>query len=68
MFDSRTKHRPPSPQKILWFEFLLNPLLLEKHLTEGGTDPSPTDLIIKFLANSISQPNVDSAGNANNNQ
>ncbi|XP_054721357.1 integrator complex subunit 8-like isoform X2 [Uloborus diversus] len=68
MFDSRAKQRPPSPQKILWFEFLLNPTLLEKHLSDGSTDPSPTDLIIKFLTNSVNESHSDQAMGLNNNQ
>ncbi|GFS36772.1 integrator complex subunit 8 [Trichonephila inaurata madagascariensis] len=53
MFDARSKYRPPSVEKILWFEFLLNPALLEKYLSEPNSDLTPTDLIIKFLGNSI---------------
>ncbi|XP_042907329.1 integrator complex subunit 8 isoform X2 [Parasteatoda tepidariorum] len=67
MFDPRSKHRPPSPQKILWFEFLLNPALLERYLSEPNTDPGPTDLIIKFLCNSMNPYGLDQAGNANSN-
>ncbi|XP_033225261.1 integrator complex subunit 8 [Belonocnema kinseyi] len=40
---------PISPDTILWFEFLLNPSLLEKHVSKPSPDPSPTDLIIKFM-------------------
>lgn len=40
---------PISPDTILWFEFLLNPSLLEKHISKPSPDPSPTDLIIKFM-------------------
>ncbi|XP_014469482.1 PREDICTED: integrator complex subunit 8 isoform X2 [Dinoponera quadriceps] len=40
---------PISPDTILWFEFLLNPSLLRKHLSKPFPDPSPTDLIIKFM-------------------
>ncbi|XP_070151537.1 integrator complex subunit 8 [Polyergus mexicanus] len=40
---------PISPDTILWFEFLLNPSLLKKHLSKLFPDPSPTDLIIKFM-------------------
>ncbi|XP_011879399.1 PREDICTED: integrator complex subunit 8 [Vollenhovia emeryi] len=40
---------PISPDTILWFEFLLNPSLLQKHLSKPFPDPSPTDLIIKFM-------------------
>ncbi|EZA60979.1 hypothetical protein DMN91_004729 [Ooceraea biroi] len=40
---------PISPDTILWFEFLLDPSLLQKHLSKPFPDPSPTDLIIKFV-------------------
>ncbi|XP_076174566.1 integrator complex subunit 8 isoform X1 [Ptiloglossa arizonensis] len=40
---------PISPDTILWFEFLLNPSLLEQHLSKPFPDPSATDLIIKFM-------------------
>nr|CAD7454749.1 unnamed protein product [Timema tahoe] len=54
---------PISPDTILWFEFLLDPKLLENHLRkpnpgkhclvqpykEAPAYPSPTDLIVKFL-------------------
>lgn len=41
---------PISPDTILWFEFLLKPELLKEHLRKSNPDPSPTDLIIKFLS------------------
>lgn len=41
---------PLAPETILWFEFLLDGTLLEKHLSKSNPDPSPTDLIIKFLS------------------
>ncbi|OAD62741.1 Integrator complex subunit 8 [Eufriesea mexicana] len=40
---------PISPDTILWFEFLLNPSLLNQHLSKPSPDPSATDLIIKFM-------------------
>ncbi|XP_034174440.2 integrator complex subunit 8 [Osmia lignaria lignaria] len=40
---------PISPDTILWFEFLLNPSLLQQHLSKSSPDPSATDLIIKFM-------------------
>ena len=40
---------PLSSETLLWFEFLLDPTLLEKHLNKSNPDPSPTDLIVKFL-------------------
>ncbi|XP_015607164.1 integrator complex subunit 8 [Cephus cinctus] len=46
---------PISPDTILWFEFLLNPSLLEKHLSKPLPDPSPTDLIIKFMSINFDQ-------------
>ncbi|XP_052860400.1 integrator complex subunit 8 [Anopheles cruzii] len=41
---------PLSEETILWFEFLLKPTLLTKHLNKPNPDPSPTDLIIQFLS------------------
>ncbi|GLH06860.1 Integrator complex subunit 8 [Gryllus bimaculatus] len=41
---------PISPDTILWFEFLLNPSLLEKHLAKTKPEPSATDLIVSFLS------------------
>ena len=40
---------PISPDTILWFEFLLNPSLLQQHLSKPFPDPSATDLIVKFI-------------------
>lgn len=36
---------------VLWFVFLLDPSLLEKHLNKPDADPSATELINKFLYN-----------------
>lgn len=41
---------PLAPDTILWFEFLLDSNLLEKHLNKPNPDPSPIDLILKLLA------------------
>ncbi|XP_011300437.1 integrator complex subunit 8 [Fopius arisanus] len=46
---------PISPDTILWFEFLLNPGLLEKHISKAFPDPSPTDLMIKFMSINLDQ-------------
>lgn len=46
---------PISKDTFLWFEFLLNPNLLEEHLKKTKPDPSPTELIIKFLTISTEQ-------------
>ncbi|KAF3423732.1 hypothetical protein E2986_09347 [Frieseomelitta varia] len=59
---------PISPDTILWFEFLLNPSLLQQHLSKPSPDPSATDLIIKFMTiNSDQKENevkiVDSESN-----
>lgn len=41
-----------SPCKTLWFEFLISPDLLHKHLTsQKFPDPNPVELIISFLNN-----------------
>ncbi|XP_066594619.1 integrator complex subunit 8 [Prorops nasuta] len=50
---------PISPDTILWFEFLLNPSLLYKHLSKPNPDPSPTDLIIKFITINSEQKDND---------
>ncbi|KAJ8912846.1 hypothetical protein NQ315_007978 [Exocentrus adspersus] len=39
---------PISPETVLWFEFLLDPDLLLKHLQKPCPDPSPVELITKF--------------------
>uniref|UniRef100_A0A182YDD3 INTS8 TPR repeats domain-containing protein n=1 Tax=Anopheles stephensi TaxID=30069 RepID=A0A182YDD3_ANOST len=41
---------PLSEETILWFEFLLKPALLTKHLGKPNPDPSATDLIVQFLS------------------
>ncbi|XP_073976542.1 integrator complex subunit 8 [Rhodnius prolixus] len=43
---------PISPDTSLWFEFLLDPKHLEKHLNNVNADPTPTELILKFLTTS----------------
>lgn len=40
-----------APCKTLWFEFLLTPDLLGKHLNQPNPDPNPIELIISFLNN-----------------
>ncbi|KAL3287790.1 hypothetical protein HHI36_002253 [Cryptolaemus montrouzieri] len=40
---------PIAPETILWFEFLLDPELLHKHLQKPNPDPTPIDLITKFF-------------------
>lgn len=42
------------PVKTLWFEFLLDPNLLQKHLQDRYADPSAVELIILFLNNAVS--------------
>ncbi|RWS31041.1 integrator complex subunit 8-like protein [Leptotrombidium deliense] len=44
--------------KTIWFEFLLSPDLLRKHLNDENADPTASELIIYFLtnANSASPP------------
>ncbi|KAL4709185.1 hypothetical protein ACJJTC_008113 [Scirpophaga incertulas] len=41
---------PISPDTILWFEFLLDPNLLKKHLNKPKPEPSPCHLIEEFLS------------------
>ncbi|XP_012271217.1 integrator complex subunit 8 isoform X2 [Orussus abietinus] len=50
---------PISPDTILWFEFLLNPSLLQKHLSKPSPDPPATDLIIKFMTINCDQKDYD---------
>ncbi|XP_076239137.1 integrator complex subunit 8 [Calliopsis andreniformis] len=50
---------PISPDTILWFEFLLNPSLLQQHLSKPFPDPSATDLIIKFMTINSEQRDND---------
>lgn len=47
------KQDPAATQSdaVLWFVFLLDPTLLEKHLKQTDADPPATDLMCKFLAN-----------------
>lgn len=40
-------------ESIAWFEFLLNPALLESHLNQTYPEPSAINLIIQFIYNSI---------------
>lgn len=46
---------PISPDTSLWFEFLLDSSHLEKHLKNPNGDPTPTELITKFLTLSLSE-------------
>ncbi|KAL1115844.1 hypothetical protein AAG570_006134 [Ranatra chinensis] len=47
---------PISPDTLLWFEFLLDPGLLRKHLEKPTSDPTPPELIVKFLSIAFSKP------------
>ncbi|XP_028165739.1 integrator complex subunit 8 [Ostrinia furnacalis] len=48
---------PISPDTILWFEFLLDPNLLKKHLSKPNPEPSAFDLIEEFLSVDTKNPN-----------
>nr|AAH95561.1 Zgc:111823 [Danio rerio] len=50
--------RPCTPPQTSWFEFLLNPSLLEQHLHSPHPDPSPVQLIFQFLEQA-SKPSVN---------
>ncbi|XP_013167151.1 PREDICTED: integrator complex subunit 8 [Papilio xuthus] len=41
---------PISPDTILWFEFILDPTLLKKHLSKRNPEPSACELIEEFLS------------------
>ncbi|GBP21416.1 Integrator complex subunit 8 [Eumeta japonica] len=41
---------PISPDTILWFEFLLDPSLLRKHLSKQSPEPTACELIVEFLS------------------
>lgn len=41
---------PLPPGTILWFEFLLDPELLKRHLSKPSPKPSPCALIVEFLS------------------
>ncbi|XP_050529627.1 integrator complex subunit 8 [Daktulosphaira vitifoliae] len=47
---------PIAPNTKLWFEFLIDPSLLEEHLNNPQADPNATDLLIKFLYSSMERP------------
>lgn len=49
---------PISPDTILWFEFLLDPNLLKKHLSKPNPEPSACELIEEFV--SVDTKNVNS--------
>ncbi|KAI7799319.1 putative integrator complex subunit 8, partial [Triplophysa rosa] len=53
-----TGSRPSTPPQTSWFEFLLDPSLLEQHLQQSHPDPSPVLLIIQFLEQA-SKPSVN---------
>ncbi|KAI0221717.1 Integrator complex subunit 8 [Lamellibrachia satsuma] len=49
-FDPRNHFQQPStPTAVSWFEFLLDPSLLEKHFSEDNPVPSATELLALFL-------------------
>ncbi|XP_026070455.1 integrator complex subunit 8 [Carassius auratus] len=50
--------RPCTPPQASWFEFLLDPSLLEQHLQGPRPDPSPVQLIVQFLEQA-SKPSVN---------
>ncbi|XP_016318861.1 integrator complex subunit 8 isoform X2 [Sinocyclocheilus anshuiensis] len=50
--------RPCTPPQASWFEFLLDPSLLEQHLQGPHPDPSPVQLIVQLLEQA-SKPSVN---------
>ncbi|KAG1935322.1 integrator complex subunit [Pimephales promelas] len=56
--EAVTGSRPCTPPQTSWFEFLLDPSLLEQHLQGPHPDPCPLQLIIQFLEQA-SKPSVN---------
>uniref|UniRef100_UPI00398F28C5 integrator complex subunit 8 isoform X2 n=1 Tax=Pristiophorus japonicus TaxID=55135 RepID=UPI00398F28C5 len=56
--EAVTSSRPCTPPQTIWFEFLLDEGLLEKHLQKSYPDPSPIQLINQFLEQA-SKPSVN---------
>uniref|UniRef100_A0A3B4ELE2 INTS8 TPR repeats domain-containing protein n=1 Tax=Pygocentrus nattereri TaxID=42514 RepID=A0A3B4ELE2_PYGNA len=56
--EAVTGSRPSTPPQTSWFEFLLDPSLLEQHLQKSHPDPSPVQLVIQFLEQA-SKPSVN---------
>ncbi|XP_032875967.1 integrator complex subunit 8 [Amblyraja radiata] len=56
--EAAISSRPSTPPQTIWFEFLLDEGLLEKHLQKCYPDPSPIQLIIQFLEQA-SKPSVN---------
>ncbi|XP_072880703.1 integrator complex subunit 8 [Hemitrygon akajei] len=56
--EAVTSSRPCTPPQTIWFEFLLDEGLLEKHLQKSYPDPSPIQLITQFLEQA-SKPSVN---------
>ncbi|XP_062870806.1 integrator complex subunit 8 [Trichomycterus rosablanca] len=50
--------RPSTPPQTAWFEFLLDPSLLQQYLKKPHPDPSPVQLVIQFLEQA-SKPSVN---------
>ncbi|CAF0773979.1 unnamed protein product [Didymodactylos carnosus] len=64
---SRTVTSSVASQSSSWFEFLLNPTLLDEYLTQDNLEVAGTDLIIQFLihANLIEQKTKKPTDNPN---
>ncbi|XP_022092022.1 integrator complex subunit 8-like [Acanthaster planci] len=45
--------RPRTPVPTLWFEFLLDASLLQKHLAQDNPEPTATQLLVQFVDQSI---------------
>uniref|UniRef100_A0A4W4H6D8 INTS8 TPR repeats domain-containing protein n=1 Tax=Electrophorus electricus TaxID=8005 RepID=A0A4W4H6D8_ELEEL len=50
--------RPNTPPQTSWFEFILDPSLIEQHLEKANPDPSAVHLVIQFLEQA-SKPSVN---------
>ncbi|XP_072013649.1 integrator complex subunit 8-like isoform X1 [Amphiura filiformis] len=51
--------RPRTPVSTLWFEFLLEPSLLDKHFASENPDPPISQLLVQFVDQSIKSQGVE---------
>nr|XP_006821472.1 PREDICTED: integrator complex subunit 8-like [Saccoglossus kowalevskii] len=51
MVPRRPPSRQDTPLPVVWYEFLLNPNLLQQHLSKDDPDPNAVQLMAHFLGN-----------------